>query len=289
MQPDLVWLKLRDSVGANNLFDSVRGATKRLISNATNAEDTISGVTSFDSSGFTLGSVAGNTSGFNYVAWQWKEGATQGFDIVTYTGNGANRTIAHNLGVAPSMMIVKNRTDGTTNWRVWHSALAGTEFLELNTTTAKTTGVTQWNSTTPTSTNFSLGVATATNGSGDNFVNYLFAAVAGFSAFGSYTGNGSADGPFVFCGFRPKWIMIKRTDSATSANWLLIDTSRNPSNNANLFLLANSSDADGTNNEFDILSNGFKCRFVGGNSNISAATYIFAAFAENPFKYALAR
>jgi hypothetical protein len=303
-QPDLVWVKNR--AGSSNrrwgVIDSVRGVNKTLSTALTDAEVTSQSdlLTAFNSDGFTIGADAGlyGWNGFaeSYAHFTWKEGPTQGFDIVTYTGNasGAARSVAHNLGVAPRLMITKGReaqVTGTDNWLAWHGAFGAGEYLVLNSTAAKATSSSYWGNTVPTSSNFFVGggASNVHNESGKNYIAYLFSEVAGFSRMGSYTGNGSADGPFVFCGFRPKWIMIKRTDSATSANWLLIDASRNPSNNANLFLLANSTDAEGTNNEFDILSNGFKCRFVGGNSNISAATYIFAAFAENPFKYALAR
>ena len=290
MQPDFVWVKDRTAANNHILANTVAGITNFLNSNTTNAESSTAGlITAVNTNGFSVGSVANvNANGNAYVGWQWKEGATQGFDIVLYTGNGANRTIAHNLGVAPSMMIVKNRTNGTTNWRVWHSALAGTEFLELNTTAAKATGATQWNSTVPTSTVFSLGIATATNGSGDSFVNYLFAEVAGFSRFGTYTGNGSADGPFVFCGFRPRFILVK--NSAAVTNWTIVDTARSTYNATLLNLGPNQSNAE---NSFvtgiDITANGFKIRDATSNWNDSSNAYIFAAFAENPFKNALAR
>jgi hypothetical protein len=298
-QPDLVWIKSRNVSGNNhNLWDSARGAGQALFSNLTNAESTSANMTGFTSSGFSFSGVAfdSNTTGNNLVAWQWREGATQGFDIVTYTGTGANRTVAHSLGVAPRMMIVKPRqaVSGAGDWQVYHAsanASPASGLLQLNTTIAFTTASTVWNNTAPTSSVFSLGTSTGVNNSGTDFVAYLFSEVAGFSRFGSYTGNGSTDGPFVFCGFRPRWVMIKRTDAASVNGWYVWDTARNPANTANLRLYPNSSSAEvaGNTNEVDVLSGGFKLRFDGSDFNANGGTYIYAAFAENPFKYSLAR
>ena len=295
-QPDFVWVKGRSGATDHALYDAVRGVQKQLESNTTTAETTeTTGLTAFNSNGFSVGALAQmNTNAATYVGWQWKESATAGFDIVTYTGNGANRTISHSLGVAPSMMIVKSRSQGTTgytgNWAVWHSAIANTEYLLLNTTATKATGATYWNSTTPTSSVFSLGTAAVVNNNNDNFVNYLFAEIAGFSKFGSYTGNGSADGPFVYCGFRPKYVMVKRTDVA--ADWYVRDSSRDPFNLVSKRLWASLSDAEDTNaptDSCDFISNGFKARGAGSLQNASGGTYIYMAFAETPFRFALAR
>jgi hypothetical protein len=292
MQPDLVWIKSRNIGGNNhNLWDSVRGAGKALFSNLTDAEGTDNDMTGFTSSGFSFSGVAydSNTTGNNLVAWQWKESASAGFDIVTYTGTGANRTVAHSLGVAPSMMIVKGRTTASQNWIVWHKTFLGTEYISLNTTDSKLSSAGPWNSTTPTSAVFSLGTSPSTNNNTDTYVAYLFSEVAGFSKFGSYTGNGSTDGPFVFCGFRPRFVMIKRTDAAE--NWEIIDTARNAFNAADLPLYPNLSNAEAATSPAreDVLSNGFKLRTSNGGVNASGATYIFAAFAEHPFKNSLAR
>lgn len=295
-QPDLVWIKPRNNVASNAnshiLIDSVRGSDKILRSDTTGAEVTESNnIVAFTSTGITIGdshNVNKNTTS-QYVAWAWKKGATQGFDIVTYTGTGSNTTVAHNLGVAPSMMIVKNRSSAT-NWKVWHSALAGTEYLEINNTTAKQTAATVWNSTTPTSSVFSVGTSGDVNANGSTYVAYLFAEVAGFSKFGSYTGNGAADGPFVFCGFRPRWIMMKSSSAVN--NWTIYDTVRDANNVGASVLYPNTSGAEpgaATALDIDILSNGFKWREAGGQGNDNGQTYIFAAYAENPFKYALAR
>lgn len=292
MQPDLVWYKRRNSADNNRLFDSVRGVTKPLFSDLTNAESTESGVTAFNSNGFSLG-LAGNESSNTYVGWQWKEGATQGFDIVTYTGTGSSTTVAHNLGVAPAMIIAKNRS-AAADWYVAFAPLAGwtwsSDYLLLNGTGAKQTngGGTVF-PVAPTSSVFTVGGA-ATNTNGNNYVAYLFAAVAGYSAFGSYTGNGSADGPFIFTGFRPRFILFKKT-SATD-DWVIYDTARDEYNVASKNLYPNGSfaeDSNTTNRAADILSNGFKLRSSGTFLNGSGATFIYAAFAEVPFRNSLAR
>ena len=224
----------------------------------------------------------------------WKKGATPGIDVVSYTGNGANRTIAHALGFVPSMMLVKSlvTAGADTGWAVYHSALANTEYLKLETLAAKATGATYWNSTTPTSSVFSLGTAADTNTNNDTYINYLFAEVAGFSKFGIYTGNGSTDGPFVWCGFRPRYVLLKRSSSASvTYAWQIFDTARSPYNQSNLpGFWADQSVAEVADTyATDIISNGFKLRTTGENSNASTNTYIFAAFAESPFKTARAR
>ena len=292
MQPDLVWGKKRNAAASHALVDSVRGVNKTLFSNLTDVEDTaLLSVTAFNSNGFSIGTAGNfNANGDTYVGWQWKEGATQGFDIVTYTGNGTNRTIAHSLGVAPSMMIVKRRTTAGGDWDVYHSATGATKRLFLNTTAASQTTSVAWNDTAPTSSVFTVGTGANVNQNGDTYVAYLWSEVAGFSKFGSYTGNGSSDGPFVFCGFRPRFVMIK--GSSFTSNWFIQDGARNGYNvNTGVALRPNLSNAeDGTTfYDMDLLSNGFKLRTSTGDSNSSGATFIFAAFAENPFKNSLAR
>jgi len=310
MQPDFVWIKSRSNAQNNDLFDSVRGAGYVLFSNATNAEtNNTANFTSFNSNGFSLASNGGDTnlSGYTYVGWQWRASnatavtntngsitstvsasTTAGFSIVTYTGTGANATVGHGLGVAPSMLITKPRSSAD-SWLSWHTALGGTGYFYLDLTNASATAATIWNSTTPTSTVFSLGANGGVNASGVNFVAYCFAPIAGYSAFGSYTGNGSSDGPFVFTGFRPRYFILKNITSAQS--WSVQDTSRSPYNVASAVLLPNSSSAELTGTDFiDIVSNGFKIRHSSsGNNNNSGDTYIYMAFAENPFKYANAR
>jgi hypothetical protein len=315
--PDFVWIKDRNG-GGHNSYDIVRGASVYLASESTNAEGTdTDALTAFNSDGFSLGSgytvKSANGSGRPYVAWAWDAGTgsavsnpdgsissqvrantTAGFSIVTYTGNNTQgASVGHGLGVAPSMIIVKNRTSSGPSWAVGHTALGGwNKVLYLNLTDAVATQPEPFNGTTPTSTVFQLWDSSSTNSNGANYVAYCFAAVAGYSSFGSYTGNGSAsgDGPFVFCNFRPRWILTKRTDSTN--NWTIIDASRNSYNVSNSALFPNLSAQESTNAEyaFDILSNGFKVRGTPGDSvNVSGATYIYAAFAESPFNYARAR
>ena len=294
-QPDLLWFKARATAYSHALVDAVRGRSKVLQPNLTSAEATTTSasndVVSFDADGFTLGPAEISSSINNdssIVSWAWKESAQAGFDIVTYTGNGAsNRAIAHGLGVAPKMYIIKNRTTGSTNWNVWFTGFTSNEYLLLNTTGAKASFAGQWGSL-PTSSDFYVGSSSGINANGDSMVAYLFAEVAGFSKFGSYTGNGSADGPFVFCGFRPRFVMIKRTDTA-GYNWTLYDSARDTFNAIDSILYPNLSNAENSGTaRFDFLSNGFKARDA-SNDNASGGTYIFAAFAENPFKNSLAR
>jgi hypothetical protein len=291
MQPDFVWIKKRSAAGNNILFDALRGVNKYLISDSTIAEGTdVQTLTAFNSNGFSYGNEAsGNANAATYVGWQWKEGATQGFDIVTYTGTGVARTVAHSLGVAPSMMIVKRRNT-TSDWIVWHSTFAGTEYIALELNCCKSNRRDYLEQHITNSSVFSVGTSGATNGNTDTYVAYLFAEVAGFSKFGSYTGNGSADGPFVFLGFRPRFVLVKQSSSSGN-NWVIYDTARDTYNECDSILYPNLSNAEfsGTTVNLDILSNGFKPRDNWGGNNQSGSTYIYAAFAENPFKNALAR
>ena len=293
-QPDFLWLKQRSTVNYHFLQNSVTGAANYLASNATDAESSGSSggwIQSFNSNGYTTVTGSSNSnnvngSGITYVGWSWKESATAGFDIVTYTGTGVARTVSHSLGVAPKMIIVKQR-NGADNWQSYHASLGATQRIFLNLTDAASTTAAAWNNTEPTSSVFTLGTSNAGNGNTNTYVAYLFAEIPGFSKFGSYTGNGSADGPFVYCGFRPKYILQKRTDS--TGDWRIIDTVRGTYNVIGPELQANMSDAEYTGNNFDVLSNGFKLRNTGAPVNANGGTYIYAAFAENPFKYSLAR
>jgi hypothetical protein len=289
--PDLVWIKGRSGATDHALYDAVRGVQLDLVSNSTAAETTqTQGLTAFNSNGFNIGTLAKlNTSTATYVAWCWDESATPGFDIVTYTGTGANRTISHSLGVAPKMIIVKDRTSGTNNWVAGHDSIAWTNRLYLNDTSASTAASTTWNNTAPTSSVFSVGTSTQTNTNGNNYVAYLWSEVAGFSKFGSYTGNGSSDGPFLHCGFRPAFVIFK--SSSSGYDWFMFDNRRDPENVVDLALFPNSSSAEsgGSTYMFDFTANGIKIRNSQLNLNGSGNTYIFAAFAEAPFKYALAR
>ena len=205
---------------------------------------------------------------------------------MTYTGTGANTTIGHGLSAAPKMVIVKNRGSSVA-WTAWHTSIANTQYLILDTTAAAATGATWWNSTTPTSSVISVGTSTSTNASGNTYVAYCWAEIAGFSKFGSYTGNGSTNGPFVFTGFRPKFVMIKRTN--TTGSWYTFDTSRATYNVVNPYLLADLTNVEATDLSWDILSNGFKLRSSYSEINADSSTMIYMAFAENPFKNSNAR
>jgi hypothetical protein len=207
---------------------------------------------------------------------------------VTYTGTAIAGTIGHGLGVAPQLIIVKPRTGTITTdaWNVYHVSTGNTNFLVLNATDASTAASNRWNNTSPTSSVFSIGTVPSSVSVG--YVAYCFTPIAGFSAFGSYTGNGSTDGPFVYTGFRPRWVMVKRSDS--TSDWTIVDTARNTSNVVNARLFPNLNIAEETgSNVLDIVSNGFKFRIASSAVNASGGTYIYAAFAENPFKNALAR
>ena len=293
-QPDFVWIKARDKTFSHNLFDSSRGGSKGLYSDQTATEYTDGNtLISFTSSGYFLGDDENfkgtNVTGYSYVDWAWKKGATPGFDIVTFNGTAAAQNVSHSLGVAPSMMIVKNRTGLSRQWSVYHSSISNsaTGGIYLNLTNAWNADSTLFNSIAPTSTQFSVG--TYYSASGETLLAYLFAEVAGFSRFGSYTGNLSTNGPFVWCGFRPRWVMIKRRDS--TGNWVILNTSMNPTNVADLELSADTTLTENGNaaNDLDFLSNGFKLRNTNAAYNASGGDYIFAAFAETPFKYARAR
>jgi hypothetical protein len=308
-QPDLVWIKSRSAATAHKLTDVVRGVTKGLISNTTGAETTdTQGLTAFGSTGFTVGTDTNyNTSAATYVAWQWKGGGTavsntngsitssvsanttSGCSVVTYTGNStANATVGHGLGVTPQFFVVKIRSS-TSEWLAYHVSTGKDGFMQLQATDAFASSANYWGTTGPTSSTIQLNGGGGVNGSGFTYVAYCFAAIKGFSAFGSYTGNGSTDGPFVYTGFRPRWIMMKRTDS--TSQWVMYDSSRNLYNVTDSGLFPNLSAAEETGNsaeQFDLLSNGFKMR-SNGRVNVSAGTFIYAAFAENPFQNALAR
>jgi hypothetical protein len=311
-QPDFVWTKPRSTAVGHTLFDSLRGVTKYLQSNTTGAEGTAAtSLTAFNSDGFTVNSdTSTGANGVTYIGWQWNAGGstvtntsgtisaqvranpTAGFSVVTYTGNGTSgATVGHGLGVAPAMMIVKNRSSGTEPWRIYHKNMAAspaTVAMNFDTGAASASS-TRWNNTAPTSSVFTVGNDASVNANTNNYVAYLFAAVAGYSAFGSYTGNGSADGPFVYTGFRPRFVMFKKSSAAE--DWVIFDTTRNASNLTNLQLYPNLSavEATGVTGVIDILSNGFKIRGTSDALNTNGGTYIFMAVAENPFKLSLAR
>jgi len=287
LQPNWLWIKNRSESQSHALFDSVRGATKRLGSNSTGAESTENtNLDSFDSNGFTVDSeliVNGNAD--NMVAWGWKESATAGFDIVAYTGNATGgRTVAHSLSAVPAMMIVKNRA-ASIKWAVYHknnTAAPETDHLKLNSTDPTEDDDSTWNDTAPTSSVFSLGGSTSTNGDGTAYIAYLFAEKKGYSKFGTYKGNGNVSGPMIVTGFSVGWIMIKKTDG--SENWKIWDNKRPGFNDLNFQMNVNNNEAESnsSNNRLDLLSNGFKMRGSGDTFNSSGGNYIYMAFADQP-------
>ena len=291
-QPDLVWIKSRSAATDHGLYDAVRGVQKQLESNTTTAETTeTTGLTAFSSNGYTVGALAQlNTNTATYVDWAWKKGVTPGFDIVTWTADGTSpRNISHSLGAVPKFIITKQRSPNADNWFTYHAELGATKNLRLDETAAAQTQIGAWNDTAPTSTQFTTGNFVNFTTNGNTLVAYLWSEIAGFSRISSYTGNGSTDGPFVWCGFRPAFVMIKRGDSAE--NWSIQDDARNPFNVVDARLKPNSADAEGIGSaqNVDFLANGFKLRNTDPEKNASGGTYIFAAFAEAPFKYARAR
>lgn len=315
--PDLVWVKARISAQNHQLSDSIRGTGKSLTSNTTSAEVTnepFGYVSAFNSDGFSVtagssGSDYVNLNTWTYVGWQWRgsdssavsntsgtitstvsANTSAGFSIVTYTGTGANATVGHGLGVAPRFIIVKSRS-ATNDWRTYHASAGNTGGLVLNLDVAFVTDSGYWNNTSPTSSVFSIGTNSGTNANGQTFVAYCFSELDGYSKFGSYTGNNNSDGPFIYLGFRPKFVLFKASNNISG--WMIADSSRSPHNVSAAALFPNSSNAEYTiasDVAVDFLSNGVKLRGVGGETNgYSGGTFIYAAFAENPFKYANAR
>jgi hypothetical protein len=313
-QPDFVFAKARDLATGNPLvMDSVRGASKSVLSNSTSTELTDRGMGSFNSNGFTLDSQTAtrdeiNPSTKGMVGWNWKAGGTAvsntsgsitssvsanqtaGFSIVSFTGvpfNSSVYTIGHGLGVAPRFYIVKNR-DVADDFYCYHASLGATTRISLNTTAAATGSAGIWGSTAPTSLVFSLVGNAMSLSSSNRLIAYCFSEVAGYSKFGIYTGNGSLSGPFIYLGFRPRYVLLKRTDTA-GYDWWIYDTERNQINSTSLRITTNSSVVEAGTNGIDILANGFRQTQTDISVNASGGTYIYAAFAENPFKYSLAR
>ena len=307
-QPDFVWLKSRNTTGADHkLVDVVRGNSKGLKSNETEVESTdVEGIQSFNSDGYTLGDNDGNYNrvGRTYVGWSWLAGGTAssntdgsitstvsvnttaGFSIVSYTGTGANATVGHGLGSAPKVVIVKTR-DAARDWTVYHGGISNmaSGYIILNASDAFSTAFsTIWNNTNPTSSVFSVGTANTSNNLNSNYIAYCFAEKKGFSKFGSYVGNGTTgvdgagDGTFIYTGFKPSMIIIKPT--STTGNWQILDNKR-PGFNESDNLAPNNNVAENTSNDFvDLVSNGFKLR--SGTYSASGVTYIYMAFAEQP-------
>ena len=307
-QPDWVWVKTRGASRNHNTYDSSRGVRQRLEVNDGPAESTVAeGLQSFDTNGFTVGSDSNVNQSTTIVAWQWKANGgttssnsdgnitstvqantTAGFSIVTFTGNGNNdATIGHGLGTTPAMIITKNRDDSVL-WRVWHQDLTSTNVLFLNEDFAQTapSGHSNGYIKTVGSSTYSVyqgnSDTNGVNGSGDDMIAYCFAEKQGYSKIGSYVGNGNADGTFVYTGFKPAWILIKRMDSTTS--WRIIDSKRDTRNGCEARLFPDNTDAENLSAlVLDILSNGFKIKSTNGGVNNSDSDYIYMAFAEHPF------
>ena len=299
-QPDWTWIKSRGDTSNHRIYDGVRGATKVIYSNLSNVEGTdTNGLTSFDSDGFSLGTEGqSNGNGVNFASWNWLAGngtasngngsitstvsvnTTAGFSIVSYTGTGSAATVGHGLGVAPSMIINKCRS-ATQNWATYHASIGATKAVFLDGTDAATTSSSYFNDTAPTSSVFTVGNSGDTNKSSQTHISYCFAEKQGYSKFGTYTGNGNADGPFVYTGFRPAFVLIKKTSD--TGHWMIMDNARNPFNEIGERLKANATDAGATATYQDHVSNGFKIRSTASSWNTSGGTYIYMAFAEHPF------
>ena len=282
-QPDWVWIKRRDGAVNHLLHDSIRGVTNLLVSNSTAGDDSNSNILlGFDSDGFRVGAnSASNVSSGTFVSWNWKESATSGFDIISYTGNATGRTISHSLSAVPKWIIVKNRSSSE-NWIVYHVSVGNGKRVGLNQTNAESSTAQSWGGTTPTSSVITLGTSSGTNANGDDFIMYAFADVKGLSKFGKYSANNNADGPFVYLGFRPAWLMLKVIDGNTGG-WDMYDNKRGSYNGQISMLQANANSAQATSDAVDFLSNGFKIRNTSGNQNGSGDTIIYMAFAESPF------
>jgi len=311
-KPDFVWIKRRSATASHVLSDSVRGVTKTLYTDSTSAEltsDTYGWVSAFGSDGFSVDQSGSsgenvNASGSTYASWNWlganttvsntsgtitstvSANTTSGFSIVSYTSTNVLGTIGHGLGVAPKMIIFKNRTNGVAQWAIYHASIGASNSMNLNTTAASAADSGRFNNTAPTSSVFTVNTSSATNDTaGQTFIAYCFADVKGYSKFGSYTGNGSANGTFVYTGFTPAFVLIKQS-SAAGEFWILSDNKRVADYNVtDARLFPNSANAESSNGSgnIDFLSNGFKIRNSDSPMNASSATYIYMCFASNPF------
>ena len=308
-QPDLSWIKSRTTSDTHAWYDAVRGATKRIKSPSNDAETTQStALTSFDSDGFSIGSGGDvNTNSANYVSINWKSNnsagssntdgsitstvsanTTAGFSIVKYVGTGSssNSTVGHGLGVKPAMIIVKN-LGSTGNWVVWHKSLASetNSYLRFDTTGAVGTTTNYWNSSAPTNQVFGVSPDGYNNNkSGENIIAYCFAEKTGYSKMGSFVGNGNADAPFIYCGFKPKWFLWKSATDTTNANWNLVNSTAQVYNGADAgYLMANDTGAETgfSGNQIDFVSNGMKLRQSSSYHNNNGQTYIYMAFGQS--------
>jgi len=303
LQPDWLWVKNRSNAIDHGAWDSSRGAGKRLLPNSNAAEEDQSNLASFNSDGFTVntGDII-NTNSHTYVAWQWaanggttasnsdggisstvQVNSTAGFSIILYTGTGSTSSVGHGLGDTPDWILYKRRSGGTRDWMIFHQS-TGSKGMILNSTSAGDTASSIFGGNTPTSTTIPVGFATETNTSSESHIAYAFAEKKGYSKFGRYKGTDNADGPFIYTGFKPAWLMTKRYDS--SDHWRIVDNKREPSNDGSAQgLKANASDneSDSGSRGLDFLSNGFKVRTTDPDSNANGGDYMYMAFAEHPF------
>ena len=300
--PGLTWLKSRSNGQPNVLSDSVRGGNKQLYTADTQAETTYSQyLKSFNSDGFVLGTDSGiNQSSQTFVSWNWKAGGsasnntdgnktislsvntTAGFSVGTYAGTGQDSTIGHGLGAVPDWLMIKNRSSGSRKWQLWHNGLTGTnKYLAIDRSDAELTDSASWDNTAHSNTVWNTYGSGEANQNGENFVCYAWTSIQGFSKFGSYTGNGNANGPFIYTGFKPAWIMTKQINGGSS--WIVHDNKRDPINTVTEYFTVEENDAAGTlANSFDLCSNGFKVRTSNGDRNSNGDTFAYWAFAESP-------
>ena len=306
-KPDYIWTKARGDNGSHTNQDSNRGAGKQFYPNLTYQEENVQGVSAFLTNGFSLGSNGtSNANNVTHVAWQWKcnggttasntdgtitstvqANTTAGFSIITYTGTGSVGTIGHGLGVAPKMLIVKNRTTAL-DWAIYHKDLTDDGYVVAfnNTDAQADSGTNRWNDTAPTSSVIHIGAGQQTNQNTNNMVCYAFAPIQGYSKFGSYVGNGHVRGPFIYTGFKPAFLIVKNITNS-GYDWAMTDNKRSPINEVDKYLWPNSTgyeySGSGINLDMDYLSNGIKLRTSRSETNHNGATFIYMAFAENPF------
>ena len=300
--PGLTWLKSRSNGQPNVLSDSVRGGNKQLYTADTQAETTYGQyLKSFNSDGFVLGTDSGiNQSSQTFVSWNWKAGGsasnntdgnktislsvntTAGFSVGTYAGTGQDSTIGHGLGAVPDWLMIKNRSSGSRKWQLWHNGLTGTnKYLAIDRSDAELTDSASWDNTAHSNTVWNTYGSGEANQNGENFVCYAWTSIKGFSKFGSYTGNANANGPFIYTGFKPAWIMTKQINGGSS--WIVHDNKRDPINTVTEYFTVEENDAAGTlANSFDLCSNGFKVRTSNGDRNSSGDSFAYWAFAESP-------
>ena len=300
-QPDFTWIKERNGSTNHMLTDSVRGATKTLHAHNIDSESTdAQALKSFDSDGFTVGTDGDvNTNTDTYVSWNWKSGGsasnntdgnktislsvntTAGFSVGTYAGTGQDSTIGHGLGAVPDWLMIKNRSSGSRKWQLWHNGLTGTnKYLAIDRSDAELTDTASWDNTAHSNTVWNTYGSGEANQNGENFVCYAWTSIQGFSKFGSYTGNANANGPFIYTGFKPAWIMTKQINGGSS--WIVHDNKRDPINPIDEFFTVEEPDAVGDLDSFDLLSNGFKVRTSNGDRNSSGDIFAYWAFAESP-------